>query len=102
MKTIKHFLTNKGYHSADGGLISSKQTLVEVFNTSYIEIVKISPGNKTLSSEYPSDSECDELMVKAIISKYCTAPSVEKIRESFQLEKGFVLPPASIGEIKKN
>ena len=54
-----------------------------------------------MSLRYPSDSKCDELSVKDIISKYCTHPSIEKVKEDFSLQKEFVLPPASISKIKK-
>ena len=54
-----------------------------------------------MSLRYPSDSKCDELSVKDIISKYFTHPSIEKVKEDFSLQKEFVLPPASISKIKK-
>ena len=108
-KILKPFLTNKGCQLSDflpigkdGELICCEQTLVELINENYIKIAEISSGNRPSSFGYPSDPKYDEFMVKAITSKQSTDPSVEKIKEDFTLEKRFVLPPASRGEINKS
>ena len=107
-KTPKPFLINKQCQSTDliaiekdGELISSEQKIVALFNDNYINIAEISSSIRPSSLGDPSDSKCDELSVKAIASKYSTHPSVEQIKGDFTLEKAFVLPLASIGEINK-
>ena len=82
-------------------LISSEQTLVELFNENYINIVEISSGKRPSSLGYRLDTKCGKLTIKAIISKYSTHPSVAKTKEDFTLDKEFILPPASAAEISK-
>ena len=86
----------------NGNLISSEQTLVELFNENYINIVEISSGERPSSLGYRLDKKCGKLTIKAIISKYSTRPSVAKTKEDFTLDKEFILPPASAAEINKN
>lgn len=67
------------------------QTLVELFDKKYINTVEIPFGNRSSSLGYPSDPKCGKHMIKAIISKYSTHQSVEKIKESLLKNKGRTL-----------
>lgn len=81
-------------------LISSEQTLVELFNENYINIAEISSGKRPSSLGYRLDTKCGKFTIKANI-KYSTRPSVAKTKEDFTLDKEFILPLASAAEISK-
>ena len=66
-KTVKPFLTNKGYMTndgisieKDGDIVRDEKVLVELFNENYINIVNISSGKKPSSLGNWEDSAQDD------------------------------------------
>ena len=92
-KTVKPFLTNKGYVTngcinieKEGDIVRDEKVLVELSNENYINIAKISSGNKPYSL-----ANCEDPSV----------PSVQKIKREFSIDKEFELPYASAKNINQ-
>ena len=107
-KTVKPFLTNKGCMAndcinteKDGDIVRDKKMLVELFNEDYVNIVKISFGNKPSSLQNCKDSAQDYATVDKIISEYSSHSSVQKIKREFSLDKEFELAYASAKDINQ-
>ena len=104
-RTLKSFLTNKGCMTnncinteKDGDIV---RELVELFNENYINIGKISSGNKPSSLGNCENSAQDDATVDKIISKYNSHPSVQKIKREFSIDKEFELAYASAKDINQ-
>ena len=97
-KTVKPFLTNKSCMTNDWisieeyeYIIRDEEMLVKPFNENYINIVKISSGNKPSSLGNCEDSARHDATVDKIVLKYSGHPSVQKIKREFSSDKEFEL-----------
>ena len=88
-KTVNPFLTNKGCMTndcisieKDGDIVRNERVLVD-FNENYINIVRISSGNKPSSLENCEDNAQDDATDDKTISKYSAHPSVQKVKMEF-------------------
>ena len=85
----------------DGDIIRDEKLLVELFNENFINIVKISSGNKLSFLRHCEDSAKDDATVDEIISKYSPHPSVQKIKRGFSQDKQFELAYANAKDINQ-
>ena len=82
-KLVKPFLTNKGGLSGndillvkDDKIITEDHELAETFNDHYINIVEKSSGEKPQSLADTIEQTTDREIVKLILEKYASHPSV--------------------------
>ena len=102
-KTIKPFLTNKGYFSNDfitikdgNGFVSDEKELVEMFNNHYINIVEKTSGTPPENTPRVLN---DTDYVNKIIKKYENHPSIIQIKNKFCSTQKFNIPKAEVVDI---
>ena len=100
-------LTNKGIISSNviileenGKMISDEPTLVETFNSYYINILESTTGNPPMSLGDPSNPSLDKNTVLNIIELYKDHPIIVRIHENIsQVKPNFSFPLATVEEV---
>ena len=108
-KTVKPFLTNKGFFTCQnitvinkGKFISDNLKLTEIFNTHYINIVENSSGIPPSTAGNPNNPLEDSNTVKNIIKEYKNHPRLINIGNHTNLNVNiFDFPCATSEEINK-
>ena len=106
-KTVKPFLTNKGYITndsisteIDGNIIRDEKMFVELFNENYINIKEIF-GNKPSSLRNYRHCAKDNAPVDKFITKDSAHSSAKKIKKEFSSDKEFEIAYANVKDINQ-
>ena len=107
--TVKPFLTNKRFLTNDnitleneGEIIKDKETLANLFNSYYINIVENTSGIKPETLGNPENVDEDQSTVTSIIEKFQNHPSILDIQnKNDSIRDRFEIPKATIEQVNK-